>query len=178
MKKNKEFSKKILIKIGIAILIITPLVIGVWYVKSLIKSTTDTIVQSRKQFAERAASLNALVGLRDQYESFGKAYLNVLRNVIPIKDELINISKELESLAAKNDLGFGFSFKGEKDPSDGELGYIEYSLNISGDSINQIQSFIKDLDEFKYINTVDSLKLNRKNEEIEGNVEGRVYFKT
>ncbi len=182
MDNNKKFTKKISSGIGISLLIIIPLFIGVLYLRSVIKSTTETIVSSREQFAEKAASLNALVNLRYQYRNFGKAYLNVLYNVIPIKDDLINISKELESVATRNDLGFGFSFKSEKEASGKELGYLQYSLNIEGESIAQIQSFIEDLNDFKYLNSVDSLSFKRKiegkTEKITALVEGRVYFRS
>lgn len=181
MEKDKVFTKKILTRIGIALAIIIPLLLGVLYAKSLIRTTSDRIVDSRKQFAEKAASLSALVGLRNQYNSFGRIYLNVLHNVIPIKDELINISKELEAMAIKNNLEFGFSFRGEKNPTDGDLGYIQYSLSVEGSDIDQIQNFIKDLNEFKYINTVDSLSIRReidnKIEVIDSRIDGRVYFR-
>lgn len=181
MDKDKKFSKKILVKIGVALLIIAPLILGVWYTRHLVESTTDTIVESRKQFTKKASSLNALVNLRDQYQNFGKAYLNVLHNVIPIKDELINISKELESLAVKNNLDFGFSFQGEKKASNQDLGYVKYSLNIKGGDIPQIQDFIKDLNNFKYINTIDSIDIKRtgknKEEKIKSDIGGRVYFR-
>jgi Tfp pilus assembly protein PilO len=181
MDKNKKLSKKIFAKAGIAILIITPFFLGVWYVKSVIKTTTAEIVESRKQFVEKSASLEVLAKIQNQYKDFGEAYLSVLHNSIPIKDDLINIAKKLETLATKNNLGFGFSFKGENNPTNEDLGYLMYGLNLEGSDVKQIQDFIKDLNNFTYVNTIESINITRKvegnSEKIIANLEGKVYFR-
>jgi Tfp pilus assembly protein PilO len=181
MDKKDKFVKKISIRIGLTLLIIGLLLGCIVFVRSLIKNMVGDITNIQKEIAQKSASLNSLVELQSQYRNFGRAYLNVFYNIIPSKDQLINISKELESIALRHNLGFGFSFLNEKKAEGENLGYIQYSLNITGDSINQISQFINDLNNFQYLNQVEDMSATRKTEGekevVQSIIKARIYFR-
>ncbi len=183
--KEKSITKKILTQAGIAIAIIIPLFLGSLYLRSIISKTSSRIIHSRKEFAQKSASLSTLVKLQSQYKNFGRDYLQVLYNTIPQKDDLINISGQFQRIAAEYNLGFGFSFSGEKEASQNDLGYISYSIRITGNNIEQIKKFIDELNEFQYLNKVHSLSINKEKigegdnqrSKIEATLKGQVYFR-
>ncbi len=183
--KEKSITKKILIQAGIAVAIIIPLFLGSLYLRSIISKTTSRIVQSRKEFAQKSASLSTLVNLQSQYKNFGRDYLQVLYNIVPQKDDLINISSQFQRIAAEHNLGFGFSFSGEQEASQSQLGYISYSIRVTGSNDEEIKKFINDLNNFQYLNKVESLSMSKENigegdnqrSEIEATLKGKVYFR-
>lgn len=176
---NKTFRKNLLKQLLIAFVILAVLFAGLFFVKNHIKESVAQIMSTRQELANRTATLNALSDLRSQHNDFGESYLNVLANIVPEKDQLINVSQDFESIAQSQDLGFGFSFVNEVTPEgDSGLGHIQFRLNITADTMNEIEKFIKDLENFKYLTTVDSVNINRNNDEgvIELSLNGKVYF--
>lgn len=176
---NKTFRKNLLKQIGIAFIILAVLFAGLFFIKNHIKESVAQIMSTRQELANRTATLNALSTLRSQHNDFGQAYLNVLANIVPQKDQLINVSESFGSIARNQDLGFGFSFVNEVTPEeDSGLGHIQFRLNVTGDTMDQIEEFIKNLESFKYLTTVDSVNINRNNDEeiIELTLNGKVYF--
>jgi uncharacterized protein with NAD-binding domain and iron-sulfur cluster len=187
MKNKQIITKKILIKTGISLLIIIPLFVIILYLKGLISKTTTKIVTSRKEFISRSTNLESLVVLQSQYKNFGRDYLMVLYNIVPQKDNLINVSKEIQRLAVKNNLNLNFSFTGEKEASEQELGYISFKVTIKGETISQIKKFIEDFNNFKYLNKIESVSMkkifNVNNnsekiiEKVEASMDAKIYFR-
>lgn len=177
MKRATSFQKTLLIDIVVAIGILLPLFVGITLLQSYIKHTATQIVTARQELAKRTASLNTLVTLRNDYKTYGSRYFNVLYNIIPEKDELINVSQELQSLATKEELGFGFSFRGEEPSGDATLGFVQFSINVVGENLDQITNFVERLKDFRYLTTIDNLHISSKDKKIQAIMEGKVQFR-
>ena len=177
MKKATTFRKTLLIDIAIAAAIILPLLVGVVLLQSYIKHTAEQVVTDRHELTKRIASLNALVALRKEYETYGEKYLNVLHNVIPEKDELINISQEFQSLAARENLGFGFSFRGEEAPKNSTPGFVQFTITVNGENFDQLTNFIEKLKDFRYLTTIDRLNITRGDKGLQAVMQGKVHFR-
>lgn len=176
---DKTFRKNLLKQLSIAVLILAVLFGGLYFIKNHIKESVAQVMSSRQELKNRTATINTLSKLRSQYRDKGKAYLNVLSNIIPAKDKLINVSQDFQSIAQSSDLGFGFSFAGEKTPEDdSELGYIEFRLNVTGETMDEISEFISNIENFQYLTVVDSVNIRRNKDknQIELTLQGKVYF--
>lgn len=176
---NKTFRKNLLRQLSVAFGIIIILAVSFFFIKRHIKESVAQITSARQELSHRTAVLNELSDLRSQYKRFGQPYLNVLSNIIPEKDKLIDISQDFQTIASQDDLEFGFSFLGERVPEDSsELGYIEFRLNIKGESMNGISDFIERIEDFRYLTTVNRVDIRRNRElnEITLILQGRVYF--
>ncbi|MEX1014285.1 MAG: hypothetical protein WDZ80_03955 [Candidatus Paceibacterota bacterium] len=177
MKKKSKFTKKLLIEIGVMTAILFPLFLGIVFFKSQISNAVEKVNQGKTEVQQKTRSLNELVILRNQYNSFARDYLSVIYNIIPSRDDLIDLSQEFESIANNSNVGFGFSFLGETDNALGELGYINFRLTISGNSINEVTELIEEIEEFRYLTIIDRVSIQERKNEIQSNVEGRVFYR-
>lgn len=177
MVRITSFQKTLLIMLGVALAIIIPLLIGMMVLRSYINNNTQSIIQGKHELAQRTSTLNALVALRNEYNAYGKPRFNILYNVIPEKDELINISQEFQRMAQREDLGFGFSFQGEEATGDIGLGFVRFSINVTGDTLDNIIGFVEQVKDFRYLTTIENFRTEVKDKEIQATMEGKVYFR-
>ncbi|HXF44396.1 MAG TPA: type 4a pilus biogenesis protein PilO [Candidatus Paceibacterota bacterium] len=168
--------KGIVIQISAALGIVCFLVLGVVLFGLNIKNSTAKIVTTREELALRTVSLQSLAALRADYTNKAKAYLNVLHNIVPKKDELIDLSKDFQAIASAGGLDYGFTFVGETAPSASELGSVKFNLKLGGD-IMKLLTFLKDIQNFRYLVSVDSVLIFREESAMKMNVTGSVYFR-
>ncbi|MEX0689986.1 MAG: hypothetical protein WD471_01415 [Candidatus Paceibacterota bacterium] len=177
MDKNSKFTKKLLTEIGVALAVIIPLIVGIFYLRSTVENKVIAINDYREEIATKISQINSLVNLRSQYNDFASDALTLMRNKIPTKDQLINISQDFEALAQTERVGFGFSFLGETEPSESSLGFISFRLNINGDTFTQILSLIDKIENFKYLTRIDKVSIQTSEGGLDASMEGRVFFR-
>ena len=102
-------------------------------------------------------------------------YKIILNNVVPKEDNLLNLSKDLQAVASKNGLEYGFSFVGESKPSGGDLGSISFSLNLAG-TLEQFLKFIYDMRGFKYANVIEGVSFNGSEYKGTMGLRGKIFF--
>ena len=138
---------------------------------------TGKIIAARALLASRTASVSNSADLRSQYRNKASNYLNVLYNIIPSYDQLINLNQDFQSLAAQNKVGYGFSFAGEVPKPAGGLGSIAFVLDVSSDDFNSLMSFLKSLQNFRYLNSIDNISMKTSNAALVMVVKGRVFYR-
>ena len=171
-----HFRKKLIVELSITVAIIAALSGGIAFFGSNITKYSAETILLREQLAQRAAALQSLSVLKADYNSKAKNYLSVLYNIVPQKDQLINLSKELQSLTSQSKLNYGFSFIEEAAPTDRNLGWIKFRLNLSG-GFEELLESVKALQGFHYLTALDNLSLNRQGANSQMVVNGRVFFR-
>lgn len=172
-----HFKKRFTIEIGISLLIVAALLAGILFFRGNMNDYTDKIVTARALLASRTASISDLASLRAQYNNGASDYTNVLHNIIPSYDELINLNKDFQSLAAQNKVEYGFSFGGETPKSNLGLGSISYNLNIASENLKPLTSFIKSLQSFRYLSSIDNVSIKSNEAKLTMSVTGRVFYR-
>lgn len=153
------FKKKLLIQSGITVGIITVLFLGIVFFSNTITDYAGQITSLRNQIAARSGSLNALAILRAQ-SSLIEGDTKIMNNAVPVKDQLINLSKEFQLLSSQSGLSSSFSFLGESPSSATTFGTIRFKLDISG-NFEKLMSFIPQLQNLKYVSSFDNYSITR-----------------
>mgnify|MGYP001121926556 CR=1 FL=1 len=171
-----SFKKQVFIQLAISLVILAALVGGLVFFKSNIKDYSSRIKQGRKELFERSSALSSLANIRSQYETKAKNYLSLIYNIIPQRDQLINLPRDLRTIAKEVD-SFGFDIVKETAPTAGSLGVISFNVTIQA-PLSSVTEFIRNLESFKYLVVVDSLNLERqKGEVFQASLKGRVFFR-
>ncbi len=171
----KPFHKKVTVKLSISLGIIAVLVLGIIFFGFRVDSLSEKVITTRQELGERSRSLQSLASLRSDYSTKGQSYLNVLYNVIPEKDELIDLSKNFQVIAQEGQLDYGFTFLGENPPIAENLGSVKFSLSLGG-SLNELLSFLKNLENFRYLISLENVSLNRA-DRMRMNIRGDVFYR-
>ncbi|MGC9603373.1 MAG: hypothetical protein ABSF47_02800 [Minisyncoccia bacterium] len=171
------FKKRLITEIAISLLIVGALFAGILFFNSNMDGYVRKITTNRQLFAARAAAIDQLASLRSDYNNKANNYLNVLYNIIPSYDQLINLNQELQSLAAQNKLGYSFSFAGETQKSTGGLGSVSFSINVNSDNFNSLMSFIKSLQNFRYLSSIDNVSMKSNESLLSMDISGRVFYR-
>jgi len=173
-----HFRKRFLTELGISLLIVIALLGGILFFKGNVSDYAAKIVTDRALLAGRTASVSDLASLRNQYNSQASNDMNVLHNIIPSYDELINLNQDFQSLALQNKVEYGFSFSGETPkPAEGGLGSISFNLSITSDSLRPLGSFINSLQSFRYLNSIDNVSIKSDNGNFTISIAGRVFYR-
>jgi len=140
-----------------------------------IQASVLTITQKNNTLATRSNSLSSLAILRGEFEK-AKPYFSLLENILPPRDQLLSFSKELEGIAKKNSLEFGFTFGEERLATPTEPGYIAFRATVTG-TYAGLANFLRSLETGRYfidVSTVDSVK---KGDGFSNIINGRVFFR-
>ncbi len=168
--------KRITVQISIALGIVGVLVIGLIFFGFNVRNLTQKIVTAREELALRTVALQSLATLRADYTGKAEAYLNVLHNIIPQKDELIDLSKDFQTIASASGLEYGFTFLGENPASADTLGSVKFGLKLGGTLANLLE-FLKNIQNFRYLVQVESVSIFREESLMRMNLSGSVYFR-
>ncbi|RJQ27010.1 hypothetical protein C4565_05960 [Candidatus Parcubacteria bacterium] len=105
-----------------------------------------------------------------------KDRLKVLVTSVPVKDQLINLTKDFQLISSKSGLQTTFTFVGETPANDLDLGKVTFKLSTEGEFSELIQ-FISTLQNFYYLSSFDSYSLLRGKESSVLGTRGSVYFR-
>lgn len=171
-----SFKKQLLVQIVIGFVIFIALIGGLLFFGSNIKDYSAKIDVARQDLIARSVSLSSLATLRTQYNTKAKDYLTIINNLVPVRDQLINFSREAQGLASDVE-GFGFSFLGESQATAESFGAISFTINLQA-TIPQLIKFLENVEKFRYLATVENLTLNRQPDSFyQIPVKGKVFFK-
>ena len=171
------FYRNLAIEIAVALIIIVALVGGMVFFRFRISDAVAKISAVREELSNRSQSLQSFSVIKSQYEDKGRNYLNVLHNVVPAKDQLIDLRQEFQSLATRENIGFGFSFSaGDEAAGGSELDSLNFNLNVKG-TIDELLAFMRDLQNFRYLITLDELAMTRQGSEIQMIIKGQIYYR-
>lgn len=171
-----QLQKNLLKEVGIALAIILPLLVGVFFFSSQIERFGSEISAARRDLFSRATALGELASLREDYNNKAKRGLESLYAVIPVKDQLINLARDFQSISSQTQLSSSFSFAGETPPAGGALGHLSFSLDLRG-KLENFFAFVAKFERFRYLSLLTSFSISRGVETSEMMTRGNVYYR-
>ena len=162
---------------GVAAGVLLLLSAGIVFFSFSMNTFSKRLYEGRKELKTRSASVTRFAELERARREVGTPYLNVLYNFVPKKDELINFSREVQTLANSEGLEFGFSFIGENPASEDTLGSVRFALNVSGRSEANIRNLIKKLQEFRFLIKLEEFSISNIGDGARGSIRGQVFFR-
>jgi Tfp pilus assembly protein PilO len=172
-----QFQKKIGTQIGIALAIVGVLCFGVLFFGNRIATYAAEIEMLRSEKAEWSNSIESYVSAKTQYEKKGKGYEQVLQNVLPSRDSLINLKKDFQFVASGEGLDLNFSFAGERQKQSPLVGAVGVSLVLEGKSKSDIFSFLEKLEKFRYLFSIESMTLQENKDTVGVTIRGEVLYR-
>lgn len=139
------------------------------------ESSVKKISSQYSTLTTRSNSLLSLATLRGEFVK-ANPYFSFLENILPPRDQLLSFSKELESIARKNNLEFSFSFGEEKLSSGKEPGQISFRLIVGG-NYEDISDFLGGIETSRYFIDPTSVDLVKKGSGFSATINGKVFFR-
>lgn len=171
-----DFHKRIAVQLSISLAIIAVLVFGIMLFGFKVNSISREIAAKRQELNERSSALQSLASLRSDYSTKAEPYLNVLYNVVPQKDELIDLSKDFQVIAQEDGLDYGFTFLGETPPGTEGLGAVRFNLSLGG-SLTGLLNFLKSMENFRYLVSLEGVSISRGVDGMRMDVRGSVFYR-
>lgn len=171
----KKFCKN-LFKHNLFYLLSILILVGLlFFLRVDIKNTVLEINQKRDDLTMRSSSLSSAAELKADFKKASE-YFSLLENILPSRDNLLLFSKELEYLAANNDLEFGLTFGKETLSKSQEPGSLYFRLVLVGGYDNFV-SFLKDMEKGRYFIDFNNIDITKKGEVFTGIIQGMVFFR-
>ncbi len=172
----QSFQKQLLIQIGIAAAMIGISITAVQVVAWHLSSNAGKITKQRGELALRTRATESLATLKSDAEK-AKPFAEVLNNVLPSKDRLINFGKELTDLAKQNGAEMSFDFGGETASTPETPGFIKFSMTGVA-TYGSWTKLLKDLEKSRLYIKINSTDLTRQPGTDSFNIvaEGQVFF--
>lgn len=169
------FKNKLLVNIVITILIVAGLTALLVFIGRNINQKTDEISAIRRELSSRLNAIQSLANLRQQ-SAQAKANFSVLQTLLPTKDELVNVPKELNALAKARKVELGFAFGNEIAATDSEPGFTAFNMTLSS-SYDNLVGFLKSLEKSRFFIAVDSLDVTRdpQSQRLSALISGKVF---
>lgn len=173
-----EFKKKLLMEVGIGGGVIVALAAALAFTGSYLGNASTQIAAARTELLERSAAVGSLASLRETWRARAEGSLNVLKNVVPEKDTLINVSRDFQSLASQTRTEYSFGFVGETEHAGEGLGALGFRLTLRGDLLN-LYAFVEKFGAFPYLSTIDNFTIEREGPGMRSELaaNGRIFFR-
>jgi Tfp pilus assembly protein PilO len=155
-----KFKKSFFISIGVFLFILAVLVGFLIYLNIDIDRRVAAIKRYQTDIAIRNQAVLLLGTLKLEAER-GAQLAGQLQEVLPTRDQLITLPRELEKVAKAHRVGFGFAFGNENLPSGTNPGSVRFTISLTG-QIADLVSFLKDLEFGKRILNVQSFDLTQR----------------
>ncbi|PIR88770.1 MAG: hypothetical protein COU09_00550 [Candidatus Harrisonbacteria bacterium CG10_big_fil_rev_8_21_14_0_10_44_23] len=155
--KNKVLQSS-LITVGILLV----LTVIVFILGSDLSKRGDRIVAHREETALRGQMLSLLSSLK-QNSLRAQQVIPSLEAGLPEQDDLVSFPRELEGVAKKRGLDFGFTFGNESVASENDVAFIRFGMTLGG-SMDNLVAFLKELEDSPYYIALHSLDIARREE--------------
>lgn len=155
--------------------LISVLVAGLFYMGTRLNRSVADIQQLREELVARWSSLSMLANLLTTYNDRAERDLAVLERVIPKRDSLLNLGRDLKSLAVKANVEQTYTFVNEISPADGSLGYVMFRVSVTGTN-EDVRAYLKSLDSFTYLSRFETVEMTRSGAKASAAVHGKVFF--
>jgi Tfp pilus assembly protein PilO len=155
-----KFKKTLLISLGIALGIIVILTISLFSLNSDINKRLAVIQQYKDDLALRSQTVLLLSELRKEAQRADELS-QTISTALPTRDQLITFPREIEQLAIKNKVEFGFGFGSETAGSSSEPGFVKFTMTLGG-GLPDIVSFLKQLESSSYFISLGSVDISSR----------------
>ncbi len=170
-----KFYKNLLTRNWAYLLGITILIVMVFLLQSDLDSKLSQIKLQHVTLASKSNSLESLAILRGQSDK-AAPYFSFLENILPPRDQLLSFSKEIEDMARKNNLEFGFTFGQETIGSGDQPGKIDFKVLVTG-PYESVSNFIKGVEGGRYFIDIVNVDLTKKGQGYSATISGKVFFR-
>ncbi len=170
------FKKQLLVKILVAFLLVSALVVLTQLSASDLKRNSTKIQDQKTELAFRIRATGQLAFLKADSEK-AQPLFNSLASILPPKDDLINLGKSVVEIGKNYRLDIGFTFGGENLPAGGAPGFISFGITGAG-GYTDFQKFLKDLERSRYYIRINSVDLIRQPSGTSYNIiaDGQVFY--
>ena len=171
----EDFKRQLTIHVAITVVLVGALTAGLVFAGKRINGSAAEIQGLRQELVTRWSSLFMLADLLTSYNARAEQDLAVLKRVIPRRDALLNLGRDLRSLAVKSNVEQTYTFISESPAAAGSLGYVTFQLALAG-SYDGLRSYMQSLDTFMYLSRFDTVQFDRSTFKPSATVKGRVFF--
>ncbi|MDP3697169.1 MAG: type 4a pilus biogenesis protein PilO [Candidatus Taylorbacteria bacterium] len=171
---QRSFKFRLVSNLSFALGIISTIAIAVFYLGFDISSKANVIHETRAKLFSRVVGITNLGKLKEQEKIAESAFLK-LNSVLPKRDSLFAVSRDLNDFARVRGLSFGSKFGEEIAPKDGKPGFIRLEMNVTGNYTNII-SFIKDVEASDYFVNLLNFEIVSQGVRFNAIINGEVFF--
>ncbi len=155
------FQKTLFIKVFIVVAILVVFGGGTAVFGKLISEKRESIERLRKETENWSSFIQSFVSIKAQYSGKAGEYERILENMLPKKDDLIDLKKDFQFLAGGEGLDLSISILGEKQKTSPLLGAVNVAISVTGDTEEEMFGFLKKLEDFRYIFSIDSISIEK-----------------
>lgn len=166
--------RQLTILIGIGATMILILAVALFLIGLDINKRVRQINELRNNINSRFLTTENLSVLRFDMAKF-QPYISLLDLFSPNKDQLINLSREFNTIAFQNKVNLSSSFTGESPVSKTDLNWIGLNMNING-NFNDIINFMKAVENSRYSIKFNSLDISQKDNQFKSQLNGKVFY--
>lgn len=105
----------------------------------------------------------------------GGAALEVLRGLVPKRDDLFAFSAGIQAIARDRNLRSGFSFGNETPGSNGTPGDVTFNMSIEG-SLSNITAFIEEIETSGSLIELSQVTISGDGANASARLDGKVFF--
>lgn len=164
--------KQLVLTIGLGILIIFILGAFLFFLKNDISKKTEKIKEIKQEIILRSKIINSLSIMRGDINLI-QPYISGIDNFLFTKDQLINFSKELDSMAAQEKINIASNFS--EGSGAGELKWIGLTSAAEG-NFNNLVNFLKLIENSRYSVKLDNIDLSEKDNIFKTIFNGKVFY--
>lgn len=168
------FRKKLIINSGIIFVVFIVVVVSLYVIISKIDKVSTGILALKAETHTAELQSLAFASLKEDSQK-AVADLAVMRQVLPLRDDLPDFRVRLETLARGRNLRSGFSFGAESAGDQGTLGQVVFTMSIEG-SFDGIISFFKDVENSGYLVGLNQASVTGSGANASGRIDGKVFF--
>lgn len=103
------------------------------------------------------------------------AALLIIKEALPVNDDLYKFRSDMEQLARKRSLRFGFSFSNEAQGDQNTLSSINFNMSTEGD-LGPVLDFLKDVESSNYLVEISEFTIKGFGSNMSGQFNGKVFF--
>ncbi len=171
-----HFNKRLTNELAVSLIIIAALIGGILFFKGNIDTYAANITLARSKLITMSNGILEYSKLQSQYNQIA-GYENVLNNIVPSYYDLINLNKDIQSIAAGQNLSYSFSFAGENPKTSSGFGSINFNLSVGSSKLSDLLTFLDSLEHFKYLDSIDGVTFTPQGDgSINMAVRGKVFY--
>lgn len=174
----KDFKIQLSIEIGLWVVLILFFGSLFWWLSSDLSRRAGDFQQQRQEVKARVEAIQSFTVLKAEFLR-AKPYSSVLENILPTRDQLIELPKFFASLAGKYKVDFSSNFGAETMGQNGLPSSIGVTMTMSG-PYDQLVNALRALERERFILTWDAIDLligGEKSGAYRASLSARVFFR-
>ncbi|MBT9151640.1 MAG: hypothetical protein DDT40_01836 [candidate division WS2 bacterium] len=174
LEMQRGFKSRFILSLSVILGALLIIAIVIVYIGFDISTKAGFISDAQTQLLKRETDIANLTNLKEQ-EKAADAALFKLNNVLPKKDALFSVSRDLGDFARARNLSFGSKFGEEIASKDNKPGFIRLEMNTGG-SYADLVAFIKDIEASGYFINLLNFDIVRQGASFSALLDGEVFF--